>query len=168
MPPHLRPSAASAIAASLLALVAAATPAAGQFVFPPRRSLEVRADALSGDVDLVQAGLGLQLPTGTYFRLGLIAAAGYAHSGGTRKGSARLEVQGRFHLDPYRQSRLGIYGIGGVVSTWDGFHPWEPRLVAGVGVELPSHGRLTWAWEAAFAGGMRIGAVLRRAWPERR
>ena len=76
--------------------------------------------------------------------------------------SYRMEVQGRFHLDPLRTTRFGLYGIGGVVTSHDPFADWQSRLVLGAGVELPAYARATLAVEAAFAGGLRLSVATRR------
>jgi len=139
-----------------------------QLAVPARPVVEGRIDAVAGSVDAMQAGVGVQLPSGTYFRLALIAAGGAAWRDGEQRSSARAEVHARFHLDPYREVRAGLYGIGGLATTWDPFQHWQPRLVIGAGVELPVRGRAGWAIEAALAGGFRMGAVLRAANPDRR
>jgi hypothetical protein len=129
----------------------------------PRRILpELRADASFGDVDAVQFGGGFHVNSGTYLRLALLAGAGRAWMDQDQSDSYRFEVQGRFHLDPLRDARLGLYGIGGVMTTHDRFRDWQSRLVVGAGVELPAHGRATFAVEAALAGGFRLTLVTRR------
>ena len=129
----------------------------------PRRILpELRADFASGDVTTGHIAGGFHMNSGTYFRLALLAGAGRAWIGDEEGESYRLELQGRFHLDPFRNARLGVYGIGGVTVGYDPFADWQSRLVAGAGVELPAHGRATWAIETAFAGGFRVSLVTRR------
>lgn len=130
---------------------------------PARRVLpELRADVTTGDVTSAQVAAGVHVTTGTYFRLALLAGAGSAWADDDRGGSYRVEIQGRFHLDPFRSSRLGLYGIGGVTTSHDPFADWQSRIVVGAGTELPAHGRATFAIEAALAGGLRISIVSRR------
>ena len=76
--------------------------------------------------------------------------------------SYRAEIQGRFHLDPLRSTRFGLYGIGGVTAGHDPFAGSQSRLVLGAGVELPAHARATLAVEAALAGGLRLSLAARR------
>jgi hypothetical protein len=138
---------------------------AGQLASQPvrRRILpEFRAEVASGDVTSGHVAAGLHVTSGTYFRLAFLAGAGRAWKDQERGPSYRLEIQGRFHLDPFRDAWLGFYGLGGVAATQDPFADWQSRLVVGAGVELPAHGHATWAIESAFAGGLRISIVTRR------
>ena len=123
---------------------------------------ELRADVTVGDVSSAHLAAGLHVTSGTYFRLAFLAGVGSAWKDHERRSSYRLEVQGRFHLDPFRDAWLGLYGIGGVAATHDRFADWQSRLVVGAGVELPAHGHATWAIESALAGGFRISIVTRR------
>jgi hypothetical protein len=123
---------------------------------------ELRADVVTGDVVSGQLGGGLHVNPGTYVRFAFLAGVGRAwkdHESGT---SVRFEVQGRFHLDPFRNAPFGLYGLGGIATSHDPFVEWQSRLVAGAGVELPAYGRAALALEAAFAGGLRLSLVTRR------
>lgn len=149
------------------ALLAASTLGASSVVAQSqgnaRRILpEVRADALVGTVDAVHIGGGFHANSGTYMRLALLGGYGRAWSGDRSSDSYRVEVQGRFHLDPARSSRLGLYGIGGILASHDDFADWQSRIVAGAGVELPAHARGTLALEVALAGGFRFSILTRR------
>jgi hypothetical protein len=124
---------------------------------------ELRADATIRDgVSVAHLGGGFHVNSGTYVRLALLAGYGVAIATSESSPSYRVEVQGRFHLDPTRSSRFGLYGLGGIVSSYDDFSDWESRIVAGAGVELPAHGRATLAIEVALAGGLRISVLARR------
>ena len=123
---------------------------------------ELRADVVIGDVTTGHIAGGFHVNPGTYFRLAFLAGAGRAWVDDQEGESYRLELQGRFHLDPFRSARLGVYGIGGITVGHDPFADWQSRLVAGAGVELAAHGRATWAIETAFAGGFRVSVVTRR------
>jgi len=152
------------------ALIAAiATPVAtvqSQGVRPqdvPRRVLpELRAEFATGDVTTGHIAAGFHVNSGTYVRIALLAGAGRAWMDDEEGESYRFELQGRFHLDPFRSARFGVYGIGGVTVGYDPFADWQSRLVAGAGVELAAHGHATWAIETAFAGGFRVSLVTRR------
>jgi len=123
---------------------------------------ELRADVVTGDVVSGQLGAGIHVNTGTYVRLALLAGAGAAWESGESGHSFRLELQGRFHLDPFRNAQYGLYGLGGLATSHDPFNDWQSRLVVGAGMELPAHEHATWAIEAAFAGGFRLSVVTRR------
>lgn len=123
--------------------------------------LEARIESTLGNVTTVQGGVGVQVRPGTYLRFAGIAAYGTAWRDDSTGGSARIEAQARFHLDPLRESALGLYGVGGLAATWDEFRDWQPRLVVGIGCEIGSSGARTWAVEAALAGGVRVTAILR-------
>jgi hypothetical protein len=130
---------------------------------PRRRILpEVRADVVMGETTTAHLAAGVHATSGTYFRLGIFVGAGSAWRDSACETSYRFELQGRFVLDPFRASRYGVYGIGGMVTTHDPFTNWQSRLVLGAGIELPAHGRAAMAVEAAFAGGFRISLATRR------
>jgi hypothetical protein len=153
----------AAVRATPLTLFAALFTLEAQAQAPPRRVLpELRADVVTGDVVTGHMAAGVHVTSGTYFRVAFLAGAGAAWSDHQRGESYRFEVQGRFHLDPLRSTRFGLYGIGGVSTTHDPFEDWQSRLVVGAGVELPAYARATLAIEAALAGGFRISVATRR------
>lgn len=131
---------------------------------PARRRVlpELRADVVTGDVVTGQVAAGVHITSGTYFRIALLAGVGAAWDENERGDSFRLEAQGRFHLDPLRTTRFGLYGIGGVMVGHDPFKDWQSRMVVGVGAELPAYARATLAVEAALAGGFRVSVATRR------
>jgi hypothetical protein len=144
-------------------LVAGATPVLGQAPPAPRRVLpELRADFVTGAVTTAQIAAGLHITSGTYFRVAILGGFGRAWNEGVSGDSYRAEVQGRFHMDPLRSTRFGLYGIGGVTAGHDPFNDWQSRLVVGVGAELPAYARSTLAIEAALAGGLRLSLAARR------
>jgi hypothetical protein len=155
------PNAVRWILASVVLLFAVVRPLQAQTT--QRRFLpELRADASFGDIRLGQVAAGFHVNTGTYVRLAALAGIGGAWNESESGESYRIELQGRFHLDPFRNARLGLYGIGGIAANHDPFTAWQSRLVVGAGVEMPAHGRATWAIEAALAGGFRLSVVTRR------
>jgi hypothetical protein len=150
---------------SLVAAVLALIPATANGQAPPvgRRVLpEVRADLVAGDIMTAHLSAGVHITSGTYFRIGVFGGYGRAWDDDRTGASYRLELQGRFHLDPLRSTRFGLYGIGGVTTTHDPFSDWQSRMVLGAGVELPAYARSTFALEAALAGGVRISVAARR------
>lgn len=143
----------------LLPTLAAAQPRPNARRFLP----ELRADVTIQDsLTVLHLGGGFHVNSGSYMRLAMLAGYGVAASGDESSPTYRVEVQGRFHLDPTRSSRFGFYGLGGVVTSHDDFSNWQSRIVAGTGVELPAHGRGTIAIEVALAGGVRISVLARR------
>ncbi len=144
-------------------LAAGASPVLGQAPPSSRRVLpELRADVVAGDVTTAQITGGLHITSGTYFRVAILAGFGRAWNDGASGDSYRGEIQGRFHMDPLRSTRFGLYGIGGVTASHDPFNDWQSRLVVGVGAELPAYARSTLAIEAALAGGLRLSLAARR------
>jgi len=131
---------------------------------PYRRRIlpELRADVVTGEVLTSQLAAGVHVTSGTYFRVAFLGGFGRAWRDHESGESYRVEVQGRFHLDPLRSTRFGLYGIGGVTAGHDPFADWQSRLVLGAGVELPAYARATLAIEAALAGGLRISVATRR------
>jgi hypothetical protein len=148
----------------LLLLMAPATQAQ-RVPSPSRINWELRADGFPVSPRSAQISGGVQARSGNYVRLALLGGAGRVWRDGSARAIGRLEVHARFHLDPFRQSALGAYGLGGLASSWESRATWEPRLVLGIGVELPTRARTRWAVEAALAGGLRLSAVLRRGDP---
>lgn len=131
---------------------------------PQRRRIlpELRADVVTGDVVSAQTAAGVHITAGTYARVALLGGYGRAWNDEQHGASYRMEVQGRFHLDPLRSTRFGLYGIGGFVTSHDPFADWQSRLVLGAGMELPAYARATLAVEVALAGGLRVSVATRR------
>lgn len=131
---------------------------------PQRRRIlpELRADLVTGDVVSAQMAAGVHITSGTYVRVALLGGYGRAWNDEQHGASYRAEIQGRFHMDPLRSTRLGLYGIGGIVTSHDPFSDWQSRLVLGAGAELPAHARATLAVEVALAGGLRLSVAARR------
>ena len=150
------------LTACLLALSASTSVLQAQD--PQRRRIlpELRADFVAGDVVSTQVAAGVHVNTGAYVRLAFLGGYGRAWDDDEQGPSYRLEAQGRFHLDPLRSTRFGLYGIGGVSANHDPFADWQTRLVLGAGVELPAYARATLAIEVALAGGLRFSVATRR------
>lgn len=154
----------AARAAALAAVVALSSRAARA-----QPVVEGRVDGVIARDGGALAGLGAFADAGLYTRVGLVALAGALREpGGGTSAGARLEAIARFHLDPQRQSRRGVYAGGGVAAAVRrGAGPaWQ--LVALLGVEGAPRGGLTPAAEVGLGGGARVALVLRRARPLRR
>jgi len=128
----------------------------------PPRYAEYRADAIVGRGTAVQGGLGVTVPLGIYVRLGVDAAAGATWRDQTSRASGRVDLIGRFLLDPFRETPLGLSLGGGLsVPYTDGDAHLRPYLTVVVDVEGRMRGPLTPALQLGLGGGARIGLVLR-------
>ena len=154
--------------ASLIALVfftgAAATRRAdAQLLQQPVQS-EVRVDGLVATNSGLHMGLGVSIPAGIYVRTGLIGAVG----GGSHGLESRLDLLGRFSLDPFRQNRWGPYGGAGISGRFRPTAAGGSRayLLVYLGLEGPLGvgDRTGWvpAFELGLGGGTRVGIILRR------
>lgn len=123
----------------------------------------LRLDAIAARAPSLQLGAGANWPTGLYVRIEGTAAVGTALVNDRMRAAGRADVVARFLLDPFAESRLGVYGVGGASLMYDERDQWRPRLVLGMGVEgRPRNGRAT-ALEIALGGGIRVGVVVRCA-----
>jgi hypothetical protein len=129
---------------------------------------ELRVDMIAARATSVHAGAGLTMTGAGYARATIIAAAGVTSFRDSTGAAGRVDVVGRFLLDPYREMRWGLYGFGGLSALYDRFADWRGVLTIGVGLELPAHGDGVWAIEIGFGGGLRAGATLRRSGRGRR
>ena len=132
---------------------------------------ELRADAFSGRPAAAHAGAGIALRLGYYARLALVAGAGVSHEAddastgrlADTRASGRVELLGRFVLDPFREGARGPYAAGGLSQRLEaGLRP-RTRLTAVIGMEGRPRGAWAPSLEVGFGGGVRVGLVLRRA-----
>lgn len=105
------------------------------------------------------------MAAGVYTRLGVNAAAGIARADARSQLAARVDGIGRFLLDPFRQSRTGLYGLAGVSAMYLEDDGWTPRVVLGLGLEGRARGRRITSIEVALGGGVRVAIVMRRVRP---
>jgi hypothetical protein len=123
---------------------------------------EYRADGIVGRGTTVQGGAGVSVPLGIYVRLGIDGAAGATWRDQTTRASGRLDVIGRFQLDPFREMPVGVsFGGGLSVPYTDGDPRLRPYLTVVVDVEGRMRGPVTPAVQLGLGGGTRIGIVLR-------
>jgi hypothetical protein len=130
---------------------------------PSGAQLEWRVDATAARTPSVQLGAGANVTAGLYARLAALVAAGAAHRDGVTHLAVRGDATARFHFDPFREGRRGLYGLGGVSLLYDPFESWRPRVHVGIGVEGSARGGRVIAAELTLGGGVRLGAVMRRA-----
>lgn len=129
---------------------------------------ELRAEVIAGDPWYFLAGAGASIPAGVYTRLGINGAAGVARTDSATLSAARIDGTVRFLLDPFRQSRVGLYGLAGVSGMYLESDGWTPRLLLGFGLEGRVRGRTISSIEVALGGGARVSLVMRRARADRR
>jgi hypothetical protein len=126
---------------------------------------EARVDVIASRWTSVQGGVGVSFPAGTYVRLGATAAAG----GGPMGIESRMDLLGRFSLDPFRQSRWAPYGGGGLSERYTerAASRFRGYILVFIGVEgpLPRSSSSGWvpALELGLGGGVRGGVAMRHA-----
>jgi hypothetical protein len=153
----------------LVALVAAgsASPLRAQTAASTaaRAEPELRVDVITGRRRAVQAGVGILIPMGYYVRLGADGTLGLRTGdvAGSRV-DGRVDVVGRFLLDPFLQSPIGVSGGAGLSARFDAGERVVPLLLVVVDIE-GRHAVSGWApaLQLGLGGGTRIGMVLRRA-----
>ena len=151
----------------LLIALALAAPAIirAQSATDERVEPELRVDAiLSENRTALQLGGGLQIPAGYYARVGIVGAAGADVVSGGSQASGRLDVIGRFLLDPFRQNQWGLSAGAGVSVRARANDRVRPYLVAVLDLEGPrSASGIAPAFQLGLGGGVRVGAAIRRA-----
>jgi len=146
-----------------LALIATLAPhvdaqAAGQ----PRTSAEYRADMIMGQGTAAQIGAGAQIPLGYYVRLGITGAAGVTTHNSVSVGGGRLDVIGRYLLDPFREvAWTPSFGGGVTVRYDDGDKNARTYLTVVLDIEGPRRGLFSPTLQIGLGGGTRIGVALR-------
>jgi hypothetical protein len=111
----------------------------------------------------VELGAGANVPVGYYVRVQVDAGAGVARRDDRAVASGRVDLAGRYLLDPFREFRWGPYAGGGLTARWVDGSGWRAHLLVLLGMEGPaSHGWRT-AVEVGAGAGVRLGIVLRRA-----
>jgi hypothetical protein len=128
-----------------------------------RLTPEVRMDAIvAAHRTSLQAGGGVQVPAGYYARIGLIAAAGTDVVPGGREASGRLDLVGRFLLDPFRQTPWGLSVGAGLSLRARSGDRVRPYLVTVVDIEGPRGIRgMAPSLQLGVGGGVRLGAAVR-------
>jgi hypothetical protein len=154
------------LAVAGLAALAPTEAAGGQRARPraPSRT-EARLDFLGPDPSALHVGVGVNVPAGTYLRLGLVAAGGASRDAGRTAGSARADVVGRFLFDPFRERRWGFSGGGGVSTRYDraadGRRRWRALVTLLADLEGPRVRSVAPALQLGLGGGFRAGVILR-------
>ncbi|HET9797441.1 MAG TPA: hypothetical protein VFP90_05615 [Gemmatimonadaceae bacterium] len=124
---------------------------------------ELRLDVIGARPTSVQGAVGVEIPAGTYMRIGVLGGAGVTIDGdASSRAAGRVDVLARFLLDPFRQTRWGFSAGAGVSVRADPGEKVRPRLLAAIDLE----GRRTSAGlspsvQIGLGGGVRGGVGLR-------
>jgi hypothetical protein len=124
---------------------------------------ELRLDVIGARPTSVQGAVGVEIPAGTYMRIGVLGGAGVTIGGDeSSRAAGRVDVLARFLLDPFRQTRWGFSAGAGVSVRADPGEKVRPRLLAAIDLE----GRRTSAGlspsvQIGLGGGVRGGVGLR-------
>lgn len=160
---------AASLAAVVAALAAGPRQVGGQQPAAPPIAPELRADVIVGHQPAAQVGGGVQIPIGSYVRVGIIGAAGRRIDDATSRAPAtsrldgRADVLVRFLLDPFRQTAYGLSLGGGMSVRVEPGDRARPVLLVALDVEGRRSARgLVPAAQVGLGGGMRLGVVLRR------
>ena len=124
---------------------------------------EVRLDVLGGSPSSLQGAVGLQIPSGYYVRIGVLAGVGTTLEGDDApRAAGRVDVLARFLLDPFRQSRWGFSAGAGVSLRADPGDRVRPQLLAALDLEgRRARAGLTPSLQIGLGGGVRAGLGLR-------
>lgn len=137
-------------------------------VFPP---LELRADAIdprSTKDATLQAGVGVNIPLGSYMRFELDGAGGVTRRAGADHHSGRGDAIARFLLDPFAESPWGLSIGGGMSALFAEAARTHAYLVVVADLEAPRVGGIVPALQVGLGGGLRVGVVARAYRPGRR
>lgn len=129
---------------------------------------EGRVDYLGPNPHAVHVGVGVNIPVGTYLRLGAIGGVGSGWVRGNASLSARADLVARFTFDPLRERRWGVSAGGGVSARYDRRELARSdavRLLVAVLIDLegPRAGAVSPAFQIGLGGGTRFGVVVRSA-----
>jgi hypothetical protein len=145
-----------------IALLAVA-PASGRAQQRVPIAPELRLDVIGARPTSVQGAVGVEIPAGTYVRVGVLGGAGMAIDGDeSSRAAGRVDVLARFLIDPFRQARWGFSAGAGVSLRADPGEKVRPRILAAIDLE----GRRTSAGlspsvQIGLGGGVRGGVGLR-------
>ena len=137
-------------------------------VFPP---LELRADAIdprSMKNGTLQAGVGVNIPLGSYVRMELDGAGGVTRRSDADHHSGRGDAIARFLLDPFAESPWGLSIGGGMSVLFADAARTRAYLVVVADLEAPRVGGIVPALQVGLGGGLRVGLVARAYRPGRR
>ena len=124
---------------------------------------ELRIDVVGAHPTSVQGAVGVEIPAGTYMRVGVLGGAGATMDGdGSPRAAGRVDLLARFLLDPFRQEHWGISAGAGVSLRADPGDRVRPRLLAAIDLEGRRSGTgLSPSLQIGLGGGVRGGVGLR-------
>jgi hypothetical protein len=125
---------------------------------------ELRVDVIAADrATSVQGAVGLEIPFGYYVRAGVLGGAGVSRArGGSSHAAGRVDLLGRFLLDPFRQSRLGFSAGAGVSLRAESGDRVRPQLLVALELEgRRSSNGVSPSFQLGLGGGVRAGVALR-------
>jgi hypothetical protein len=124
---------------------------------------ERRIGVIGVEPTSVQGALGVQIPAGTYVRVGILAGAGATiEDEGTSRAAGRVDVLARFLIDPFRQARWGLSAGAGVSLRADPGDRVRPRLLLALDLEgRRSRGGVSPSIQLGLGGGVRGGLGVR-------
>ena len=144
-------------------LLLAAAPASGRAQQRNPIVPELRLDVIGARPTSVQGAVGVEIPAGTYMRVGVLGGAGATIDGDeSSRVAGRVDVLARFLLDPFRQARWGFSAGAGVSLRADPGEKVRPRLLAAIDLEgRRSSAGLSPSVQLGLGGGVRGGVGLR-------
>ena len=127
---------------------------------------QLRADVIAGARPAAQVGAGMYAPLGVYVRAGIDVAIGSrldTPANGASRLDGRVDLLGRFLLDPFRQSPWGFSAGAGLSLRAESGDRVRPYLLVALDLEgrRSTHG-IAPAVQVGLGGGARIGVILRR------
>jgi hypothetical protein len=154
------------VSRSICWLVAIATGVTAQRVcdaqeLPPLQG-EVRGDVFVARGVTVHAGAGVNVLAGQNVRISIVAGAGRAFEDAESEFSARVEVTGRFLMDPAFSAKWGMYAGGGVGLRKERSNSFLGVLILVLGAEGQRWGAFVPFVETGYGGGLRLSAGLRQ------
>ena len=162
--PRPRPRPRQVIGTAVVAIVlGGAGPMWGQAPAGNSFQLEARIDLFFASSNTVQLGGGGAWVTGRNVRIVALGGLGSTFTDAKGEFSARLDLLGRFVIDPDRVDRWALYAAGGLGLRYEAAPSWRGVLVALIGLEGPKWGAATPFIEAGYGGGFQLGFGLRRA-----
>jgi hypothetical protein len=129
---------------------------------------EVRADAILARTNTYHGAVGVSTPMGNYIRVAMVGGGGVTVAKGESVASGRIDLIGRFLIDPFRQSKRGPYAGAGVSWRAERGETGRAYVVVMLGFEGNPGPRFVPAMELGLGGGTRVGLVLRRSVRDRR
>jgi hypothetical protein len=130
-------------------------------VYEPARILpEARVELVAVRRSAAHVGAGVGFRAGRTFGVAALGTAFVAGADGAD--DARLELIGRFLLDPERRARMAFYAAGGAAALLSPDGEWRGVLVTMLGAELGRGERWGPFVEVGIGGGVRLAAGVRR------